>query len=75
MAKLEETYEQIEWKRVKKGDTSTLQFLILFHTISSNSFIPNKIKMAEKKLIILIILIWNEGIGEDGMEEDKKLEG
>ena len=34
-----------------------------------------KIKMAEKKLIILIILIWNEGIGEDGMEEDKKLEG
>ena len=41
---------KIEWKRRGKEDTSTLQFLILFHTIFSNSFIPNKIKMAEKKL-------------------------
>ena len=42
MAKLEEQIEQIEWKREEKGDTSILQFPILFHTILSNSFIINK---------------------------------
>ena len=42
MVKLEEQIEQIEWKREEKGDTSTLQFLILFHIILSNSFIINK---------------------------------
>ena len=42
MAKLEEQIEQIEWKREEKGDTTTLQFLILSHIILSNSFIINK---------------------------------
>ena len=42
MAKLEEQIEQIEWKREEKGDTSTLQFLILFHIILFSSFVINK---------------------------------